>query len=196
MMQQIINQMIMKLQETVILMPPFLGALIGMLIIILESMLPVLPLGVFIALNVAVFGTLKGFIMSYAATVLGCLLMFYLVRVTLRKHFRRKIDEINGLKQMMKRIDDIEFQNLVLITALPFTPSFLINISCGLSKMNYKKFILNILISKLVIVYFWGYIGTTFLQSVTDIKVLIKLAILLLLAYLLSRYVMKKNKLN
>lgn len=196
MMQEIINQIIMKLQEIVVIMPPFLGALIGMSIIVLESMLPILPLGVFIALNVAIFGTIKGFLMSYVATILGCMLMYHLVRVTLRKHFRKKIDEINGLKQMMKRIDDISFSNLVLITALPFTPSFLINISCGLSRMKSKKFIANILISKIVIVYFWGYIGTTFLQSVTDVRVLIKLAVLLLIAYLLSRYVMKKNKLN
>ena len=96
----------------------------------------------------------------------------------------------------MEKFDHIKFPTLVLITALPFTPAFLINIAAGLSKMSYKKFTANILIAKLSIVYFWGYIGTSFIESITDITVLIRLAFIMLGAYVLSKIVMKKNKID
>ena len=62
--------------------------------------------------------------------------------------------------------------------------------------MSYKKFILNILISKIAVIYFWGYIGTTFLDSLNDMGVLIKLGILLGGTYILSKVIMKKNKIE
>ena len=80
--------------------------------------------------------------------------------------------------------------------AIPFTPAFSINIGAGLSKMRFKKFFFALLISKLFIVYFWGFIGTTLLESITDITVLIKIGILLLIAFLLSKVILKKFNLE
>ena len=48
------------------------------------------------------------------------------------------------------------------------------------------------MIAKISIVYFWGFIGTTFLESITDIKVLMELGIILLCTYIISKIVMKK----
>ena len=45
-------------------------------------------------------------------------------------------------------------------------------------------------------VYFWGYIGTTLLESLTDITVLFKIAFLLVLAFFVSKIVEKKLKLK
>ena len=55
-----------------------LGFISGFLLIIFESMIPVLPLAVFIALNIMTFGSLFGFILSWVATVTGCMISFYL----------------------------------------------------------------------------------------------------------------------
>ena len=43
-------------------------------------------------------------------------------------------------------------------------------------------------------VYFWGYIGTTLLESLTDITVLFRIAGLLVVAFLISKIVEKKLK--
>ena len=53
------------------------GSFLGFLIIILESILPFLPLFVFIALNVEAFGTILGFVISWSATIVGCLLSYF-----------------------------------------------------------------------------------------------------------------------
>lgn len=195
-MEQIINQIIENLEQLVISSPPYLGVLIGMLVIVLESMLPMLPLAVFIALNMVLFGNLAGFIMSWVATIIGCILMFTISRKYFSNFFERKTKNSKKVKNLMNIINKMEFSTLVIITALPFTPAFLINIAAGLSKMSYKKFILNILISKIAVIYFWGYIGTTFLDSLNDMGVLIKLGILLGGTYILSKVIMKKNKIE
>ncbi len=195
-MEQIINQIIENLQQLVISSPPYLGVLIGMFVIILESMLPMLPLAVFIALNMILFGNLAGFIMSWVATIIGCIIMFTVSRKYFSNFFERKTKNSKKVRHLMNIINKMEFSTLVIITALPFTPAFLINIAAGLSKMSYKKFFMSIIISKIAVIYFWGYIGTTFLESLSDMSVLVKLGIILGGTYIVSKIVMKKNKID
>lgn len=195
-MQQIINDIIMWLQDFVNNCPYVLSIFVGIFIIILESIIPMLPLGVFIALNMLLFGNILGFILSWIATSIGCVLSFYLVRKIFNKRFGDKTKDNKKIMILIKKIYKLPFSSFVIITALPFTPAFAINIAAGLSKMNIKKFVLGILIAKLFVVYFWGFIGTTFLQSVTDISVLLKLVLMLSLAYVISKLVMKKYKLD
>ena len=169
-----------------------LGLIIGMLIIILESIIPVLPLAVFIAINMLVFGNAVGFIISWISTIIGCLLAFTLCRKGLSNKFYSKIKKDGKINKLMEKISNIKFSNLVIITALPFTPAFAVNIASGLSTISYKKFLAAILIAKISIIYFWGFIGTTFIESITNIKVLIELCLILLIAYIISKIVMKK----
>ena len=57
-----------------------LGPIIGSLLIMVESILPVLPLFVFITLNFIKFGPILGFIISWFCTVLGCYVSFLMFR--------------------------------------------------------------------------------------------------------------------
>ena len=123
-MQHIINQVIENLQQLVISSPPYLGVLIGMFVIILESMIPVLPLAVFIALNMILFGNLAGFIMSWVSTIIGCIIMFIVSRKYFSNFFDRKTKKSKKVRNLMNIINKMEFSTLVIITALPFTPAF------------------------------------------------------------------------
>lgn len=191
-MKEVIDTAIEFLKMQVQANNPIIGIIVGMLVIVLESMIPVLPLAVFIAANMLVFGNIVGFIISWIATILGCILAFTICRKGLSDKFYAKIKTNGKINNLMNKISRIKFSNLVIITALPFTPAFAVNIASGLSNMPYRKFIATIVIAKLSIVYFWGFIGTTFLDSITDINVLIKLGLIILIAYILSRAVMKK----
>ena len=195
-MTQIVDQVINNLEELLLNSPPFLGFFLGMFIIMLESMIPMLPLAVFIVINVILFGGVIGFLMSWIATIVGCLLMFAISRKYFSNFFDKKTKNSKRIKKIMHSINEMKFSTLVLITALPFTPAFLINIGSGLSKMSYKKFLINIILSKAVVVYFWGYIGTSLIESITDVKVLIKLGLLLGITYIISKIIMKKNKIR
>ena len=174
------------------------GPFSGILLVLLESIIPVLPLGVFITLNINAFGFLFGFLLSWMATCIGCILSFYLFRFLLQDRFFRllKKKKAKHLKDTIVKISKIPFSNLVVLIALPFTPAFLINIAAGLSKMSSEKFVIAILLGKISIVYFWGYIGKSILESVTDIKTIITVSFMLLIAYFLSKLVGKKLKIE
>ena len=170
------------------------GFVFGFLLILIESLIPVLPLGVFIALNVNAFGIINGMILSWIATCLGCFLsyslFFYLSNKFIYKLFSK--GKKKKLEKAVSKIKKISFPNLVLLIALPFTPAFLINIICGIATISRKKFIASILIGKVFIIIFWSYIGKSFIESMTDINTIIIISLMLIMAYVISKFVSKK----
>lgn len=164
------------------------GILSGVLLIILESILPILPLGVFVALNVITFGEITGFIMSWISTVIGCMLAFSICR-KLREKFEKKYKKDNKVKKFRKKIDKLSLSSLVLIIAVPFTPAFAINIGAGLSNIDPKRYLIALLIGKLPMIFFWGFIGKSFLESISDPYTITQIIVMLILAYLVSKVV-------
>ena len=52
------------------------GLIGGFFLIFLESIIPALPLGVFIGMNMLAFGNVTGFFLSYFSTIIGCMVSF------------------------------------------------------------------------------------------------------------------------
>ena len=105
--------------------------------IISESIIPALPLSVFITLNIASYGNVVGFLISWLSTIVGCMLSFTIFRHFFQKRlysFTKKKD-LEKVDKIMKNISDMDFSNLVILIAMPFSPAFLINIAGGLSKI-------------------------------------------------------------
>ena len=174
------------------------GPILGCLLIVIESMIPVLPLFVFITLNFYAFGDLLGFLISYLLTVLGCNIAFYI-----SEHFiNSKIDILYkkfGKKRgnkLIEKFSNMKLSTLATIMAFPFTPAFLINILAGVSKMNQKKFLAACFIGKIFMVYFWGYVGTSLIESFKNPIVLLRITILLTITFIISKIVNKKYELD
>lgn len=187
------------LTETVLSNLGIWGALLSCLLIVVESILPVLPLCVFVTLLFYTFGNIIGFFISWICTCIGCYISFILFRSKVKGWFENKL--VNGkvkgqIEKIRKYIDNISLSGLAVLVAIPFTPAFAVNIAAGLSNMPKKKFILGILIGKIFMVYFWGYIGTTLLESITHPIYLLRICILLLIAYIISKVVNKWFKLD
>lgn len=168
------------------------GPIMGCILIILESILPILPLCVFITLNCMAFGYVAGYIISWIFTCLGCLLSFTIIEKGFKNWFDRKIRSMKGANKIMKVIEKCNVSELAMIVAVPFTPAFLVNIAAGLSKMDVKKFMVGICIGKLFMVYFWAFIGTNLIQSLTNPIIIVKVIFMLIIAYILSKIVTKK----
>lgn len=174
------------------------GVLLGMFLIIIESFIPVLPLSVFVALNTHTFGLLPGILMSWVSTCIGCFIsysiFYYASNNVIYKHLSKKT-----MKKVDKAIDkfkNISLSNLTVIITLPFTPAFLINILSGVSGMSRKKFLVAILIGKVFMISFWGYIGKSLVESMTDITTIIIMSIMIIIAYVLSKAVGKKANID
>jgi uncharacterized membrane protein YdjX (TVP38/TMEM64 family) len=159
-------------------------------------MRPILPLGAFIAINNIVFGSFWGFVISWIATIMGCLLSFYAFRLGFSKFLYRNIKIDGKVHKFMNYVTKISLAKLTLLVALPFTPAFFVNISAGLSKMDFKRYFVSLLIGKLSIVYFWGYIGTSLIESIKDPSVLLEVLALMLIAYIISRLIQRYLNMN
>lgn len=172
------------------------GPIFACILIFFESLIPVLPLFIFITIIFIAYGYVFGFLISYILTCLGCMFSFFLFRKFFKNLVDRKVRSKVKIDKLMKKLDKMSLSSLVLLIAIPFTPAFLINIAAGLSKMPFKRFLISILIGKLSLVIFWGFIGTSLVESLQNPKILIIIGIMLLLAYGASKIVSKKLKLE
>lgn len=171
------------------------GLFLGILLIFLESIIPALPLSVFVALNINAYGLIVGIIISWLATCFGCYCSFLFFRYISNRFIKEKLEKPK-LKKVVKKMKTIDFSSLVVIIALPFTPAFLINIAAGIVKISKKKFLAAILIGKVFMIIFWGCVGKSLLESMTDIKTIMVISLLIIVAYFVSKLVSKKMKIE
>ena len=172
------------------------GPLLGCVFIILESILPPLPLFVFITLNFVAYGKLVGFIISWICTCIGCLLSYFLVKKFLRNWVLKKIKNVDLLTKWMSYIENLSLSKVTVILAIPFTPAFMVNIAAGICNMDFKKFSVAILISKIFLVYFWGVVGTGLLESLHNPRSIITVIVMMVVAYLVSLIIKKVFKID
>ena len=174
--------------------PSVFMAIFMLLTMIIESIIPMLPLALFIAIAMIIFGELIGFLIGWIGTILGCCLSFYIFRKIKKTKVGIKFKKYNRIERLLKGLERMKFRNFVLITAIPFTPAFSINIASGLSDVSFRKFLVMIIISKVSIVYFWGFIGKTFIESITDFNVVVQILGILAFVYVISHLVQKHFK--
>lgn len=169
------------------------GLIGGFFLILLESIIPALPLGVFIGMNMLAFGNVTGFFLSYFSTIIGCMVSFSVFKYVVKDLVLRMLNNktIEKVEVYMEKIKKLDFNCLVILIALPITPASLINMAAGLAKMDSKKYLLALLIGKLAIVYFWGYIGSSILKDIKNPQVILKMIILVLITYIISKIIEK-----
>ena len=170
------------------------GLLVGFLLVFIECFIPMLPLSLFVALNVNAFGFIMGCFISWLATTIGSILC-YTISSKIDNKLQKKFINKKTLNKIMSKIDKfqkIPFPGLVILITLPFTPSFFVNVLSGISGMSKRKYIASLLIGKVFCIVFWGYIGKSLIESLTDLKSLTYIGISLLIAYILSKIVNKK----
>lgn len=174
------------------------GYVLSCFLILIESIVPALPLSVFITLLFYKFGPFLGFIISYIFTILGCLMSYKIFNSKLRYKFDNYIDrkDVKKLNKLKNRIKKIKFNNLCLIIAVPFTPAFLINIAAGIVNMNFKKYFYALLIGKIFLIIFWGFVGTSLINSIKNPINLVYIIIMLIICFIISKLVSKREGLE
>lgn len=168
------------------------GPILASLLIILESILPPLPLFVFITINFIAFGKVKGFILSWFCTIIGCVIAYLLTKKYLRKLILKKKQHSEMLLKWLDYIKKLSLNKITIVLAMPFTPAFIVNIAAGLANMNFKKFLVALIISKVFIVFFWGFIGTGLIESLKNPQSIIVIILMMILSYIVSLIVKKK----
>jgi len=136
-----------------------LGFLPGVLLPMLESFLPILPLFIFVAGNAAAYGFWLGFLYSWIGVCAGSIIVFLLVRKYGQKRFLNFLNRHASTTRMLSWVERHGFGMLFLIYCFPFTPSALVNVVGGLSRINTKTFLLALSLGKLVMIAIVSFIG-------------------------------------
>ena len=172
------------------------GPLLASLFIIIESIIPPLPLCVFVTIIFIAYGPLWGFLLSWICTCIGCMISYFLVKKVFRKALVKRAKEDGALIKSMNYIEHLSLSKIMVILAIPFTPAFAMNIAAGLANMDKKKFFIAIVVSKIFLIYFWGIVGTSLVDSLHNPKSIITVVVMVVLAYLFSIIIKKVLKID
>ena len=181
-----------------------LAPVLSCVLIFLEGILAFLPLFVFVTVNILslstmlgeFWGSILGVILSWIFSTLGAFTTLTLIRKVFNHSFRNKIAKKPKINKFMNKIDKLKYSHLVLITSIPFSPSFFINLGAGLSNVNSKKYFCALVIGKFVEMIFLGYVGVSLIECLTNPIALIKVVIIVVIGYVVSVFVNKKFDLD
>ncbi|MBL4952348.1 TVP38/TMEM64 family protein [Neobacillus sp. OS1-32] len=159
-----------------------LGPLPGILLPVLEAFFPFLPLFVFVMANANAFGLWLGFLYSWLGACIGAVLVFSLVRQYGQKRLLAFLRRHPKVSKLMDWVERHGFGPLFLLLCFPFTPSAVVNIVAGLSKISRAQYILAVCIGKMVMIFTISYIGydirALITQPLQTAKVLVVIFIL------------------
>lgn len=128
------------------------GPIPGILAPMSESFFPILPLVAFLVANANAYGPLLGFLYSWIGVSIGSIIIFLLFRYfghRLTEWIERRYPRTRNIFDLIEKKG---FMLIFVLSCIPFTPSFLINIISGLTTVSKRSFISAILAGKAVMI--------------------------------------------
>ncbi|WP_337104065.1 TVP38/TMEM64 family protein [Paenibacillus sp. YIM B09110] len=130
-----------------------LGPLPGLLLPLLESFLPFLPLIVIVAANANIYGLGFGFLFSWIGAAAGALCVFWISRKLGRRFKGWVMRRFPKSERFFTWVEHRGFTPLFLLACFPFTPSIIITVVSGISNVPFKTFMLATLLGKAVMIF-------------------------------------------
>ncbi|MFA6611335.1 MAG: VTT domain-containing protein, partial [Bacilli bacterium] len=126
----------------------FLTILIALLLPILEAILPFLPLVFIVNYNIVMFNAVFSFagnwilalLVSALGAIIGAVLIFFLLKYSLGKWFRKKVEKNEKVVKAMEWINKVNTSYLIIIMSNPYTPTSIFNYAMALSGFATKKY--------------------------------------------------------
>lgn len=170
------------------------GPLPGLLLPMLEAFLPFLPLFIFVMANANAFGLWFGFLLSWIGSTVGAFLVFLLVRKYGQKRILRFLKKSPKVQKLMAWVERHGFGPLFILLCFPFTPSAVVNIVAGLSKISIAQYMLAVLTGKMVMIFTMSFVGYDIKSLITQpVRTAIVGVIIFILWYVGKRIEIKMN---
>lgn len=165
-----------------------LGPIIGIFLPFLEAFLPFLPLVVFIVANVAAYGLLFGFLLSWVGSFVGAYTVFLVIRKYGRARVLGFITRHERIQKLILWVERNGFGPLFLLICFPFTPSALVNIVAGLSNIKKHTYLWTVASGKLIMIFVVSFIGSDLKALVTQpVRTAIVILIIVILWFIGKR---------
>ncbi|WP_238162519.1 TVP38/TMEM64 family protein [Cohnella sp. AR92] len=164
-----------------------LGPLPGILLPLLEAFLPFLPLIVFVVANSNAYGIGLGFLYSWIGVSVGAILVFLVARMFGNKYGDRIRRRMPKLERFFSWIERRGFSPIFVLSCFPFTPSVIVNVSSGLSKIPFHTFVIATILGKAVMIFILSFLGHDIRALIEQPWRLIVAATILLLLWLVGK---------
>lgn len=166
-----------------------LGPFPGILLPFIEAFLPFLPLIVFVLANAAAYGLLKGFLYSWIGSSVGSILVFLIIRKLGKKRVFQRIHKNKQVHQVTAWLERHGFGPLFLLLCFPFSPSSVINVVAGLSKISVQQFTLAVFLGKSVMIFSIAYIGSSIFEFAKNPVKTIVVVVCIILFWVVGKYI-------
>ncbi len=163
------------------------GPIPGLVLPIIEAFLPFLPLFVFVTANASAFGLGWGFLFSWIGACTGALIVFSIVRKYGQKRFLAFLKNHKQVKRLVDWVDRHGFGPLFLLMCFPFTPSAVVNIVAGLSRISIYQYGVAVLAGKMVMIFSISYIGHDIPSLIHNPKKTIILGIVVVILWYIGK---------
>ena len=172
-----------------------LGPIPGIMLIVIEAFLPFLPLFIFVMANASAFGLWLGFLYSWLGACMGAILVFLLVRKYGQQKLLSFLSKHPQVRKLMDWLDRHGFGPLFLMLCFPFTPSAVVNIVAGLSKIRLSQYMLAVCIGKMVMIFTISFVGYDIQSLLTKpLRTVVVLLIIFILWFVGKRIEGRMNK--
>ena len=138
------------------------AVMISLLLLSLCVFFPIIPFPVTAGMIGAIFGPLKGSIITLTGSMIGTVLFFFLMRYGYRKWAQQKLEKYPKAQKYEKQLKDKAFTGIFLARLIPVIPAPVVNIGCSLSTVNWKIFVMSSAIGKIPNILFLSYVGASF----------------------------------
>lgn len=135
------------------------GQIAGALLIFVQTVLPFLPFIVIAGANVLLFGFWPGFFVNYAASVLGAIVFFIIVRHYGKDWVEKKLQKYSYLDKFNDKLERHGFLYITIGRVIPVLPSFGINLAAAVMKVRTRDFVWGTVVGKLPIILLESLIG-------------------------------------
>ena len=119
-----------------------LGPLVPILLAMLESIFPPLPLIAIVALNIAAHGGFLGFVYSWLGVAAGGTVVFLFWRRVVKRFFWKLASRSEQLKKAQQWVSHVDTATLFMLAVLPFTPTSFLHLAFGISDFDEKRYLL------------------------------------------------------
>ena len=173
-----------------------LGPVAPILLAMVESFFPPLPLVAIVALHVAAHGGLLGFLYSWLGVAAGGIIMFLFWRRVVKRFFWRFATRSQKLQKAQQWVNRFDTASLFMLAVLPFTPTSFMHLAFGISDMDEKHYLCTVLLGKAVMVAMMAVFGQSLVSSLKNPVYLVLAIVLWGGMYWLSKQFCKKHDLN
>jgi uncharacterized membrane protein YdjX (TVP38/TMEM64 family) len=139
-----------------------LSIFISMVFVAICVFFPVIPFPVLAGVIGGVFGTTQGVIVSLTGAMAGTMAFFFLSRYGFRDYAQSKLMNYPKVREYEEFLNRNSFIAILTCRLIPIIPAPVVNIICGLSKVNGITFFTSSTIGKIPNILILSYAGASF----------------------------------